>query len=164
MGKLYDIVAELNAVLELEDSEDYADTIDAIKLEFEEKVDNIACFMKQIKADIAAIKAEENNLKARRIAKEHKLDRLNKYVKEAMQSVDIKKIETARNVISVRKNAESVVIMNDEELISWLQDCGFGDYVRCTESVPKENIKELINRGIDVPFVEKKRSESVVIK
>ena len=165
MGKLYEIVSELNEVLEAaENNQDYADTIDALQLEFDVKVDNIACFIKKIKYDIEALKAEEKNLKARRTAKENKVKHLTKYLHDCMSMTDKRKIETARSVVSIRNNAESITITNEDELITWMQDHGLGDFVKSTESVPKENIKELIERGVDVPYVTKARSESLVIK
>lgn len=119
--KLYEIANEYLALMQAIDDgeipeEAIADTLEAITGEIEFKADNIACLLKNIDADIKAIKAEEDRLAERRKAKEKAYDRLKQYLSDVLQSTGINKVETARNNISFRKS-EAVEI--DESFIAW---------------------------------------------
>lgn len=65
------------AMLEDEDPEVQAaakDTLEAIQGEFSDKADNIACLIKELKADAEAIKEEADKLSQRAKAKKSKAD------------------------------------------------------------------------------------------
>ena len=90
------------------------DTLDAVEGEFTEKVDNIACLIKNLKAESEAIKQEYKNLMARNRAKENRIEALTNYLSEALQSTGKTKLETARNKLSFRKST-AVKIANETE-------------------------------------------------
>ena len=90
------------------------DTLEAVEGEFTEKVDNIACLIKNLKAESEAIKQEYKNLMARNRAKENRIEALTNYLTESLQSVGKTKLETARNKLSFRKST-AVKIDNETE-------------------------------------------------
>lgn len=96
-----------------------ADTLEAVEGEFVDKVDSIACCIKAKKAEIEAIKAEAKKLTDRVSTKQNAVDRLEKYLFDTMVKLDKKKVETPRNVISVRNKAPSVHIPNELDFINW---------------------------------------------
>ena len=103
---LYQLAKEYQALYEQIDEipEDaFADTLEGIQGEFNEKADNIACFIKSLKADADGIKAEATALKEREASKRAKADRLRAYLLEQMQAIGTRKIESPRNVISLAK-------------------------------------------------------------
>lgn len=58
--------------------------LDALKMERNQKLENIACFYKNVSADAAAIKAEEAALKKRREALERTAERLKSYLADSL--------------------------------------------------------------------------------
>ena len=74
--KLYEIAADYTRFMEMVENEEIpseaiADTLESITSLLEDKADNIACIIKNITAEIGAIKAEEQNLAERRRVKEN---------------------------------------------------------------------------------------------
>lgn len=119
--KLYEIANDYLALMQAIENDEIpeeaiADTLEAITAEIEDKADNIACLLKNIDAEIVAIKAEETRLAERRKVKEKSAERIKQYLSDVLQSAAIDKVETARNRISFRKS-ESVEL--DEGFIAW---------------------------------------------
>lgn len=75
--------------------------LEALQLERDTKVENIACWIKNLKADIDGLKEEEKALKERRSVKENKIENLEKYL---MLALNGEKFETSRVAISYRKS------------------------------------------------------------
>lgn len=129
----------------------FADTLEGIQGEFNEKADNIACFIKALKADADGIKAEASALKERENAKRAKADRLRAYLLEQMQAIGIRKIESSRNVISLAKTAPKMVV--DDDFTAWAEANGRDDLLAYKQPEPnKSAIKEAIQSGAEIPF------------
>ena len=82
------------------------DSLESITALIEDKADNIACMIKNLTAEAAAIKVEEASLSERRKTKEKQIERLKEYLSETLLAADYTKVETARNKISFRKKRE----------------------------------------------------------
>ena len=149
--KLYEITAEYERFLAAIDAgeipeEAIKDTLESIEALLEDKADNIACMIKQLKAEAAAIKAEEATLADRRKAKENTVERLTTYLSETLLAAGKTKIETARNKISFRKSA-SVVFDDEAAFVEWARDCRDDLLTYKTPTVNKTAIKEAIANG-----------------
>jgi hypothetical protein len=166
--KLYELENDYLALMQAIDDEEIpeeciADTLEAIKGEIEVKADNIACLLKNVEADITAIKAEETRLAERRKAKEKAHERLKQYLSDALQRIGIDKVETARNKITFRKS-EKVEICDADALFEFL----------CNErselmiySAPKPNlteIKKALKSGAEIVGAELKTNNNIQIK
>lgn len=121
---LYELGSEYQELLSLIDNgeipeEAIADTLEALQGELRDKIDNIACVIKNLKVEADAIKAEAKNLTERAKAKEKRADWLKKYLSATMQQSGIDKIETERNVIKFGKS--SVVEISDG-FIEWAKE------------------------------------------
>ena len=151
---LYQLAKEYQALYEQIDEipEDaFADTLEGIQGEFNEKADNIACFIKALKADADGIKAEAAALKERENAKRAKADRLRAYLLEQMQAIGTRKIESSRNVISLAKTAPKMVV--DDNFTSWAEANGRDDLLTYKQPEPnKSAIKDVIQAGEEIPF------------
>lgn len=149
---LYEISREvLNAMesLEVDENGEILSTarLDELKEPFEEKCDNIACFIKGIKAEADALKAEEDKLSGRRRVLERKADRLKRYLADAMQTVGTVKVVTARAEISFRK---SNTVELDDEFIGWAA-VRRKDLLSFKDPLPnKTEIKKAIGAGEDI--------------
>jgi len=92
----------------------FSDYEEHLKYEKEQKLLSIACWIKNLNSDAAAIKAEEDSLRKRRQAIENKAESLEKLIK-LHYSKDEDKLQNSRAVLSYRRS-EKVVIDNDEKL------------------------------------------------
>lgn len=63
-----------------ESEEELARKIDEVALELDTKIENIGCYIKNLEADVDALKREEDNLKARRKSAENKIEGLKRYL------------------------------------------------------------------------------------
>ncbi len=85
---------------EILDSEAWAE-LEALQMAHDQKVENIALFAKNLEAEAAAIKAEEEKLKARRTVLEHKAKSLRTWLARILDGA---KFATARVAVSWRKS------------------------------------------------------------
>lgn len=85
---------------------------DALNMTFEEKVENIACYIKNLSSDILAFKAEEEQLAKRRKSNEKKVEFLKRLLADNM---DGQKFSTARCAVSFRKS-EKVEILDESSV------------------------------------------------
>lgn len=142
-----------------------ADTLECVELAFEEKADNLACWIKNINAETAAIKAEEAALAARRKVKEREAERLQDYLQEMLTRVGVDKVETARNKITFRKNPPKVIIFDEAAFIKWAQENEKGYFLNYGKpTIAKTNVKDALDRGEDVPGATVASSVNIQIK
>lgn len=160
--KLYEIANDYLALLQAIDEgeipeEAIADTLEAIEGEIEYKADNLACVLKTLEAEAAAIKAEEKALAERRKQKENASERIKNYLSDVLQRLNINKLETARNKITFRKS-ESVVI--GDSFIKWAQD-NRADLLKFTDpTADKTAIKQALKEGAEIEgaYIESKQN------
>lgn len=151
--KLYELVSDFHNFMEAVDNDEIpeeaiVDTLESINLQIEAKADNIACFLKNLDAEIAAFKAEEVRLAERRKAKEKTYDRVKEYLAENLQRAGVDKMETIRAKITFRKS-ESVEV-DEVAFIKWAKK-ERDDLL--TYAAPKANktaIKDALKNGAKV--------------
>ncbi|HEY5586684.1 MAG TPA: siphovirus Gp157 family protein [Ruminiclostridium sp.] len=168
--KLYEIRSQyldcLNRIENGEIDEEFIkDTLESLDGDFDEKVNGIACFIKGLEGDITALKSEVDNLRQRADNKAKKADRLRQYIFESMKAVSRVKVETAQNVISVKKNPPRVDI--GDGFIQWAKDNSFDDILckHVEEYRPdKAAIKEELKKGNEIPYCRLIQGESLSIK
>lgn len=124
---------------------------------FEEKVDNIACYIKSLNFLSDSIKAEKQALDERLKANDKKVESLKKFLVMSLEMRDMKKFESARNKLSFRKST-SVVINEDAVLPT--------KYVKTvvTEKVDKKAIGDALKNGEVVEGCYLKESNNLQIK
>lgn len=131
--------------------------VDQLELDMQTKLDNIACYIKNLNSDIDALKAEEKALAERRKHKENKVESLKKYLSSSMQFAGMTKFESARCVLSFRKSSELVIDENakiSEEYIN----------VKITEEPDKKALKEAIKNGATFEGVRVVEKQNIQIK
>ena len=114
MSALYEIDKALYQLLEYDMAVDEEtgeilfeeSDIDNLLLSRDQKLENTACYIKNLVSDIDQLKAEEKALKERRQAKEKKAERLKEYLSKSMLMFGDKKFETPRVVLSFRKSKQ----------------------------------------------------------
>lgn len=126
--------------------------LDALNLEREKKIEGVACWVKNLKAEIAAIKTETASLKERQEAKEKKLESLTAWL---MNALDGQKFETAK--CSVRFRCSDVVDVSDDAAVP-------AEYQRIKTEPNKAAIKAALKAGETVPGCALVVSVSMTVK
>ncbi len=120
------------------------DQLKELELARDVKIENTGLFIKNLDADIAALKEEEKRLAERRKVKENKLNWTKQFLSDFLKSENVPKFETAKLKLSFRKS-ESVGI-TDESLIP-------EKYIK-TEIITnpmKAEIKKALKAGREIP-------------
>ncbi len=90
---LYEISADfLKALDGLEVDEETGeimnfDAVEALDAQFEDKAESVACYIKNLSAFVADLKAEEENLSTRRKTVERRVDSVKKYLSSCLVTV-----------------------------------------------------------------------------
>ena len=165
--KLYELTTDYLALLEAIDNDEIpeeaiADTLEAITEEIEIKADSIACLLKNLDAEIVAIKAEEARLAERRKSKEKSYERIKEYLSSTLQLAGLDKIETARNKISFRKS-ESVEV-DEDAFIIWAQKNRDDLLTYVAPKVNKTEIKKALKNGEEIIGAELRINSNIQLK
>lgn len=140
------------------------DTLESIEGEFDMKAENIAVFIKEIKAEADLLKAEEQSLRKRRQTKERQIDSLKTYLLTQMQEIGKSKIDTQKALISIRNNAPSLVVDDELSFIRWAEQNNDGLLKYSMPEIRKSDVKKAVKAGDEIPFVHMEKSTSVIIK
>ena len=164
MSNLFEIATAYRALAEkLHDTdlpdEVIEDTLEAESGDLVEKLTNIGFVIRNIDAEVAAMKDAEEKIAARRKSKENRIARLKAYALANMLATGKTKIESPYFVISLRNNPESVVIDAESQIPQ--------DYMReipARFEVDKQLVKQAIKDGYEVPGCHLTRTQSLQIK
>ena len=141
------------------------DTLDGIEEAFEDKAVNVAIAVKSMRAEAEQLKAEKLRLAARQAQKERAAERLEQYLLNSMQAIGRDKIDKPQAVIRVKKNPESTVIDNEKSFIEWAETNGYNDLLKYKDpDVRKKEVKDLLKRNVELPFVHLERKTKIDIK
>lgn len=136
------------------------DKLDQLTMARDEKLENIALYIKSLEADAAAIKAEEKALADRRKVKENKAKRLREYLVGALGG---QPFETARVNLSFRASA-GVKITDERTLRQWLEE----NHADCLKykmpDISIDGVKQLIKWGEAVPGAELEQRNNLQLK
>ena len=146
---LYEIDRNILSLVDQETGEIMdADAFEQLQMERETKLENVACWIKNLTAEGAALRAEEINLAERRKVVERKIERLKKYLADAL---DGEKFQTAKCAVSFRKTSK-VEIADVECVAKWCEDNGLFDLVvYSSPTVSKSEIAKLLKGGTEIP-------------
>lgn len=131
------------------------DRLEALEMARSEKISNVACWIKELKAEAEAIKAEKQALDKRQKSDENKVEQLKKYLDYVLGGDNY---EDARCKITHRKS-ESVEL--DEGLdVNTLPD----ELCRIKREASLTAIKEAIKSGTEVAGARIIEKKSILIK
>jgi hypothetical protein len=122
--KLYelpDAIREVEAAIieaEGEITDEIADRLDHLEGEFERKAEYLALLSREAKAEAAAVKQEEDRLKARRTAAENRERRIKDYLHACMLRLGVSKVDGDRAKVAIQKNGRpSITWMGEEDQV-----------------------------------------------
>lgn len=158
MANLYEIRREI-ADFEFEVDPETGELLNALSwdelnMAFGEKVENIACYIKNLNSDIAAFKAEEEQLAKRRRSNEKKVEFLKRLLADNMGG---EKFSTAKCAVSFRRS-EAVQVDDVDRIPAELLR------VKTTIEPNKTAIKDAIKAGQEISGCKLIENMSVQIK
>lgn len=153
--KLYELTDYLQQVQDLlEQGEDVQDTLEAIEMAFEEKVEGIVKVIRNFEARAEAKKNEAKRLREQAEVDLNHAQRLKEYLRYELQKVGKQKVQTDLFTVSIRKGRESIEV--DENLLP-------ADYWRIERKpFSKTELKKLIQEGKEIPGVQIVRGEDTI--
>lgn len=170
MSYLYEIETALLSLFDRIDdgevsAEDAADTVEALKLEYDAAIDGAATRVKELLAEAEAIKAEIEGLISRRTAKVEQAERYRRLIRESMRRLDKAKVETPRNCVVIRRNPPKIVIENEDVFVDWARHLAPDLLTRNETYKPnRDAIKTALEHGEAIPDVHIEQGESLRIK
>ena len=156
---IYEIDQAIMECVDLETGE-IIDTeqLDKLQMERDAKLENVACWIKDLKAEAEALKNEKQALAERQRVAENKVESLKKWLAYALQG---EKFKTPKCAISFRKS--EAVEVTDEGLNNLMKE---HDEL-LTYKAPEPNktaIKQAIKDGLNVAGVQLVQNISTIIK
>lgn len=156
---IYEIDQAIMKCVDLETGE-IIDTeqLDRLQMERDAKLENVACWIKDLKAEAEALKNEKQALAERQRVAENKAESLKKWLAYALQG---EKFKTPKCAISFRKS--EAVEVTDEGLNNLMKE---HDEL-LTYKAPEPNktaIKQAIKDGLSVEGVQLIQNISTIIK
>ena len=136
--------------------------LDALQMERETKLEGVALWVKDLRAEADAVKAEADKLTARKKALDNKIDGIKAWLLGALAG---EKLKTARcNVYQT--HSQKVVVPDEARLVSFLQTLEKPDqFLRFKDpELRKDEIKKALKDGYEIPGASLEETESVVIK
>lgn len=113
MASLYDIDQSILACVDAETGEVVdPEALDALLMEKEQKIESLACWVKNLEADAAAFKTEAASFTARQKAAEKKAESLKSYLTKTLAG---QKFSTAKCAVSFK--ASEQVYIPDESIV-----------------------------------------------
>lgn len=150
MNSLYDFTEEylraFNAIQVDEESGEVLglEELETLNAQLEDKLEAVACYIKELERLAGDIKAEEVALAARRQSIERKALRLKKYLMQNMEAAGKNGLETAKCKISFRGSSRIEIVQPDLLPLScWV--------VSESKRPDKAAIKKLLATGSSVP-------------
>lgn len=154
--KLYEITQAYENLASLEDKEEVGKYLDLIEDEFNQKAENTVKVIKNIGADIKALRDEEKRLAQKRKSLQSNQDWLKFYLQNNMERLGDKKIKAGIFNINIQKNPPSLNIKN-EKLIA-------DDYFITERKLDKKKLKEDLKDGKEIDGAELTQGESLRIR
>ena len=163
MRALYEIDQEILDCCDMETGEILdVEKLDALQMERERKLEGVALWVKDLRAEADAVKAEADKLNARKRALDNKVTALKSWLLIAM---DGGKLKTPRcNVYPT--HSQRVAVADEKKLIEFLQTLEDPEKFLTFKDpeLRKDEIKKALKDGTIIPGAELETTESVVIK
>ena len=177
MSSLYQINEQVDSIMakiqsafdestgEIIDEELYTESqkeLDNLEITQNEKIENIACYIKNLTAEVSILDNEAKVFLQRKKAKENQLKRVKDYLENFLKFKEIKKIETPKALISFRKS-EQLEIVDEEKAMEFAKA---NELVRYKEpEIDKAGLKKYLKEtGEVLNFVTISEKQNLQIK
>ena len=164
MRALYEIDQDILDCVD-EETGEILDTerLDALQMEREVKLEGVCLWVKDLRYESDAIKAEADKLTARRKALDNKIEGLKVWLLGALNG---EKLKTARCNVYQTHNTKLNVI-DEQSVVNWIQTNYHEpeQFLKFTlPEIRKDAVKAEIKAGKEIPGAALEETESIVIK
>ena len=156
---LYEIDQNIMALIDEDGEITNPEAFDALQITRSEKLEGIACWIKNLKADAAAIKAEEDVLAERRRTIENKIKSLSEFLSNTLAG---QKFSTPRVSVSYR-TSKALEIADNDTFVAWASMFN-PSLLRIKRDPDKKAITDAINGGMDIPGAQIVERKSMQVK
>lgn len=158
---LYEIAQEMASLIDPETGElkDY-EAFEALSLEREEKIDNVAKWIIDLEAEAKMVKERADELTERARAAKKKAERLREFLQEYLAG---EKRKTADYTIGYRRT-EAVEITDEDRAVAWLMAHGDEGLTYSAPRISKTAVKEMLKAGREIPGVELVERQTMQVK
>ena len=156
---LYEIDQNIMALIDEDGEITNPEAFDELQITRSEKLEGIACWIKNLKADAAAIKAEEDVLAERRRTIENKIKSLSELLSNTLAG---QKFSTPRVSVSYR-TSKALEIADNDTFVAWASMFN-PSLLRIKRDPDKKAITDAINGGMDVPGAQIVERKSMQVK
>lgn len=162
MATLYELTADYQQLLELAEDPDIdpeviADTLEGLDGEIEIKADGYAKVIRQLEADSAALKGEEERLAKRRRTIENNIANMKNTLQASMMITGKTKFKTELFSFGIRKNPASVIITDESRVTHDFM-------IPQPPKIDKKAIKQALNEGFAFDWAHLEQTESLQIR
>lgn len=156
---LYELSAAYQEVVEEIESggDNLEDTLESLEDAIEDKAENYAKVMKNIEAQIEAIKNEEKRLADRRKSLESSVKRLKDSLYESMKLTETKRIKSELFTFNIQNNPPSLNIEKEDAI-------PFEYYIPQQPKLDKKELLNAIKNGLEIEGVSIKQGEGLRIR
>lgn len=146
--KLYEIDAAIDNLFDPETGEiTDPEAWDALQMEREKKLENIACLYKSLKAEETALKEEEDSFRDRRRAVANRAENIKGFLERSLAG---DKLKTTRCMVSYRAS-EAVQISDPTAFVGWAIQNGRTELLKQPE-INLTAVKSMLKGGEESAF------------
>ena len=156
---LYEIDQNIMALIDEDGEITNPEAFDELQITRSEKLEGIACWIKNLKSDAAAIKAEEDVLAERRRTIENKIKSLSEFLSNTLAG---QKFSTPRVSVSY-STSKALEIADNDTFVAWASMFN-PSLLRIKRDPDKKAITDAINGGMDVPGAQIVERKSMQVK
>ena len=165
MRALYDINQDILSCVDQETGEILdVEKLDALQMEREAKLEGVALWVKDLKAEADAVKAEADKLTVRKKALDNKIEAIKAWLLYALGG---EKLSTPRCKVYQTHSQRVAIVGDEKDLIAWLERNTEDprEFIRYKEpELRKDEIKKALKDGKEIEYAKLEETESVVIK
>ena len=143
---LYEIDKDIQVLINEDGEIEDIERFDALVMERNKKIENVGCWVKNLTAEVAAMKEEKKRLEDRIKSKDRMIDSLEWWLDKAL---DGQKFESPRVAISYRKS-KAVEIQDEAVFKAWAKDYAPA-LLKVTYTIDKTGVKNYIAGGAECP-------------
>ena len=156
---LYEIEKEIMSCVDMESGEIIdCEKLDVLTMERDQKIENIALWVKNLEADAKAYKEEKDSFAQKQKTAENKAKSLKEYLSRFLAGTSYKSTK-----VNVSFRTSKAVDVFDISALMTMDDCD--NYLKYKEPEPdKAAIKDAIASGVDIPGCKIVENQNIQIK
>lgn len=136
------------------------DELESLLIEKQTKTENIALWIKNLRSDIEAMKAERDSFNQRIKTATNKMESLKDYLAFCLNG---EKFETERVKVSYRRS-EQVTISDEAAFLDWAMKSGDSFLRYKTPEIDKTKVKDELKAGFEIPYATIEEKQNLQIK